>query len=323
MNMYLQEANMRILFFGRGVISTQYAWAFEKAGHTVEFYVRKGRKETFGSHIALEMWDTRRGKQLIKESWNVKLHEEISPNYDLIITSVNTEQLPKAAQLLSTAAGNTPILIFNNVWQDLKSSISPLSMNNVVFGFPGAGGGIADNKLRGGFLKMVFLEKPRVGTEQINNKVKELFESAHFKISWIKDMQNWLWNHFAVNAAMEAEVLKRGSFPAIMNHSDSFANVGKNMREMIPVLKARGAKMDAISLLLTKIPPALLGTLFNKVIFAKGSLPRLFIEYNNSKAGFAVLEVVREAKKLGIPLPRLTVAFENNEQHNAIENSIS
>lgn len=314
---------MRILFFGRGVISTQYAWAFEKAGHTVEFYVRKGRKETFGSNIELEMWDARRGKQLIEESWNVKLHEEISPNYDLIIASVNTEQLPKAAQLLSTAAGNTPILIFNNVWQDLKSSISPLSMNNVVFGFPGAGGGIADNKLRGGFLKMIFLEIPREGTEQINNMVKELLESAHFKISWIKDMQNWLWNHFAVNAAMEAEVLKRGSFPAIMKHSDSFANVGKNMREMIPLLKARGAKMDAISLLLTKIPPALLGTLFNKVIFAKGSLPRLFIEYNNSKAGFAVLEVVKEAKKLGIPLPRLTVAFENTKHHNAIENSIS
>jgi 2-dehydropantoate 2-reductase len=69
--------------------------------------------------------------------------------------------------------------------------------------------------------------------------------------------------------------------------------------------------MDAITLLLTKIPPALLGTLFNKVIFAKGSLPRLFIEYNNSKPSFAVLEVVREAQKLGIPLPRLTSALEN------------
>jgi len=304
---------MRILFFGRGVISTQYAWALEQAGHTVEFYVRKGRKETFGSRIELEMWDARKGKKLIQESWNVKLHEEMLPNYDLIIVSVNTEQLPKAVQFLSTAAGNTPILIFNNIWQDLKSSIAPLSMNNVVFGFPGAGGGIADNRLRGGFLKMIFLEKPRAGTEHINNKVKELFESVHFKISWIKDMQSWLWNHFAMNAAMETEVLKRGSFPAIMNHSDSFVNVGKHMREMNPVLKARGAKSDMILLLLTKIPPALLGTLFNKVIFAKGSLARLFIEYNNSKAGFAVSEVVREAKKLGIPLPRLTVALENTE----------
>jgi 2-dehydropantoate 2-reductase len=304
---------MRILFFGRGLISTQYAWALEQAGHTVEFYVRKGRKETFGSRIELEMWDARKGKKLIKESWSIKLHEEILPHYDLIIVSVNTEQLPEAAQFLSTAAGNTPILIFNNLWQDLKSSIAPLSMNNVVFGFPGAGGGIADNRLRGGFMKMVFLEKPRVGTEHINQMVKECFEGAHFKISRVKDMQNWLWNHFAVNAAMETEVLKRGSFPAIMNHKDSFSNVGLNIREMIPVLKARGAKPDAITLLLTKLPPAFLGVLFNRVVFAKGSLPRLFMEYNNSKAGFAVLEVVREAKKTGIPLPRLTKALENSE----------
>lgn len=308
---------MRILFFGRGVISTQYAWAFEQAGHTVEFYVRQGRKETFGSSIELEMWDARRGKQLIQESWNVKLHEEIQPNYDLIVVSVNTEQLPAAAQLLSTTAGNTPILIFNNLWQDLKASVSPLSMNNVVFGFPGAGGGIEDNRLRGGFLKMLFLERPRAGTEPINNQVKALFESAHFKINWIKDMQSWLWNHFAMNAAMETEVLRRGSFPAIMNHSDSFANVGKHMREIIPVLKARGAKMDMITLLLTKTPPALLGMLFNKLVFAKGSLARLFMEYNNSKAGFAIHEVVREAKRLGIPLPRLTGVLENSGQYKA------
>lgn len=302
---------MRILFFGRGVISTQYAWAFEQAGHTVEFYVREGRKETFGSRIELEMWDARKGKKFIKESWNVTLHEEMLPNYDLIIVSVNTEQLPEAAQFLSTSAGNTPVLLFNNLWQDLKASIAPLSLNNVVFGFPGAGGGIADNRLRGGFLKMVFLEKPRPGTEAINQLVKVCFERAHFKISWVKDMQNWLWNHFAMNAAMEAEVLKRGSFPALMNHSASFANVGLTMREMIPVLKAKGAKPDAISLLLTKIPPAILGMLFNKVIFAKGSLPRLFVEYNNSKAGFSVLEVLREAKKASIPVPRLTMAFEH------------
>ncbi|WP_238652463.1 ketopantoate reductase family protein [Paenibacillus piscarius] len=306
---------MRILFFGRGVISTQYGWAFEQAGHTVEFYVRQGRKATFGRSIELEMWDARKRKQLIKERWNVKLHEEIRPDYDLIIVSVNTEQLPAAAQLLSTHAGNTPVLIFNNLWQDLKSSISPLSMNNVVFGFPGGGGGIEDNRLRGGFLKMLFLEQPRVGTEPINNKVKKLFESAHFKINWLKDMQNWLWNHFAMNAAMETEVLRLGSFAALMNDSDSFANVGRNMREMIPVIKARGGNADMTSLLLTKIPPALLGTLFNKVIFAKGSLARLFMEYNNSKAGFAIHEVVREGKKLGIALPRLTAALENSGQH--------
>ncbi len=153
------------------------------------------------------------------------------------------------------------------------------------------------------------------GRGVISTQYAWAFEQAGHTV----ELQSWLWNHFAMNAAIETEVLKRGSFPALMNHRDSFANAG-NMREMTPVLKARGAKRDMILLLLTKIPPALLGTLFNKVIFAKGSLPRLFIEYNNSKAGFAVSEVVREAKKLGIPLPHLTMAFDNSQQHKAIEN---
>lgn len=118
---------------------------------------------------------------------------------------------------------------------------------------------------------MLFLEQPRAGTEPINNLVKALFESAHFKINWIKDMQSWLWNHFAMNAAMETEVLRRGSFPAILDHSDSFANVGRNMREIIPVLKARGAKMDMITLLLTKTPPALLGILLTRLFLRRAA----------------------------------------------------
>jgi 2-dehydropantoate 2-reductase len=40
---------MKILLFGSRVISTQYAWAFEKAGHMVEVYARSGRKTEFGS----------------------------------------------------------------------------------------------------------------------------------------------------------------------------------------------------------------------------------------------------------------------------------
>jgi ketopantoate reductase len=46
---------MKILFWGRGVIGTLYAWAFENAGHTVEFYVREGRKAQYGSYVNLEL----------------------------------------------------------------------------------------------------------------------------------------------------------------------------------------------------------------------------------------------------------------------------
>jgi 2-dehydropantoate 2-reductase len=71
---------MKILMFGRGVISTLYGWAFEKAGHTVEFYVRPGRKAEYGSTVSLNMYDARkniRGK-LIQEVWSIKMIEELN-----------------------------------------------------------------------------------------------------------------------------------------------------------------------------------------------------------------------------------------------------
>lgn len=51
---------MKILTFGRGGISTQYAWTFEKAGHTIEFYVRPGRKAEYGPTVFLNIYDARK-----------------------------------------------------------------------------------------------------------------------------------------------------------------------------------------------------------------------------------------------------------------------
>lgn len=47
---------MKILMVGRGVISTQYGWALESAGHDVEFYVRPSRKSELGSTIGLNLF---------------------------------------------------------------------------------------------------------------------------------------------------------------------------------------------------------------------------------------------------------------------------
>ena len=88
---------MKILIFSHGVIGTQYAWAFENAGHTVEFYVHEGRKAQYGSYVNLELWDARQSKKgrIVKEKWSIVMQEEIKENhdYDLIFMSVNPEQV--------------------------------------------------------------------------------------------------------------------------------------------------------------------------------------------------------------------------------------
>jgi len=55
--------SVKILLFGRGVITILYGWTFEKAGHNVTFYVRPGRSAEYGSHVHLDVLDARRGTQ--------------------------------------------------------------------------------------------------------------------------------------------------------------------------------------------------------------------------------------------------------------------
>jgi 2-dehydropantoate 2-reductase len=50
---------MRILFVGRGVISTLYGWAFAKAGHEVAFLVRAGTSHELGGEVELDLLDAR------------------------------------------------------------------------------------------------------------------------------------------------------------------------------------------------------------------------------------------------------------------------
>lgn len=100
---------MKILMFGRGVISTQYGWAFEKAGHTVEFYVRKGRKAQLGPSVNLNVYDARKSirGRLVEEVWPVNLTENIDEKngYDLIFLSVQHYQFKKAAESLAGKVG--------------------------------------------------------------------------------------------------------------------------------------------------------------------------------------------------------------------------
>ena len=299
---------MKILFVGRGTIATQYAWAMEKSGHCVEFFVRKGRKEVYGDSIGLEIWDARKKRKLVKENWNVKFVDEISAehDYDVIFVSVNTWQIKSVTDYFTERVGNASVLFFNNIWQDLQSTAEPIPMNQVIFGFPGAGGGYEGNRLRGGFLKNIFLESPRSGTEQRHKEILELFQSGGFKVSLLKDIQSWLWNHFAVNAAMEIELLRGGdmSFSEMMQDSQALKNIGLNLREIVPVLKAKGSKMDGITFVFAYLPSNFVGFLLHKVIFAPNSLPRLFMEYSNNKAG-AVEQIAIEAKKLKVSVPRL------------------
>lgn len=300
---------MKILFLGRGVIGTQYAWAFEKAGHTVEFYVREGRKTQYGSYVNLELWDARQSKKgrIVKEKWPIVMHEEIkeSHDYDLIFLSVNPEQVSSAVKYLAPRVGNATVLFFCNFWQDPQSAVQPIPRSQIVYGFPGAGGGFEGNTLYGGLYKTVQFGTFESEPTKRDFEVRKLFAQAGFKIMVQKDVKSWLWNHFAFNAAMELEVLKSGSFAKVISSREALDGLGRDLKEMIPVLKAKGSKLDVMTKVVGGLPPRVVGFLMSNVVFSPKSMSYALVEHNHYKVGYAVQEVITDARKYGIKAPRL------------------
>ncbi len=307
---------MKILIFGRGVIATEYAWAFEKAGNQVEFYVRPGRRAQYGPLVDLNILDGRKNKKgdEIIESWPIIMRETIDKNaYDLIIISVNHPQVMEAAKLITPNAGNATILVFNNTWEYLKTVEAYFPKGQVIWGFPGGGGGYHDlHSLKGGLLKTMFLQaESTASSAERHRQVVQLFKGAGFSVMQIKKMQDWLWGHFIMNAAMAAVAMKAGGYRKAFESRNSLKEILQLMRELIPLIKARGGKLDILTALMTKLPIGFAATLLQKSS-APGSIAGEVMSrmegtgHTSLELSYCYLQdILDDRKKYNIQLPRL------------------
>jgi 2-dehydropantoate 2-reductase len=303
---------MKILFLGRGVIATQYDWALEKAGHQVEFYVRPGRIAEYGTSVKLDILDGRQNSKgtPVKENWQITMHEKINPNhdYDLVIVSVNHGQFNSAADILAPVIGNATVLIWNNMWQDTRDAGSMLPKKQTVWGFPGGGGGFIGNTLKGGFLKTVMIES---GDGARHSSVCSMFEAAGFKVSTKKDFRSWLWVHFIMNAGMAAVALNVGGYKTMNDSAEHLKEAFLLMREMVPLVKAKGGKVSGAEAIMLALPAGLIGFAMQKFMSKEGLARTLMDSLEESGHSSYELtseyprDVLAEARKLGVSLPKL------------------
>src|SRR5690606_22394768 len=105
---------MKILIFGRGVISTQYAWAFEKAGHSITFYVRAGKTQEVGTTVNMNVYDARKKTkgELISDKWSIHMIEHLPADheFDLILVSVQHYHLSTVISFLADKMGKSTLL---------------------------------------------------------------------------------------------------------------------------------------------------------------------------------------------------------------------
>ena len=303
---------MKILMFGRGVISTLYGWAFANAGHEVEYFVRPARLKDYGATVDVEIYDARskRAEKKVAETLPTKLITTLDDDhdFDLILVSVSHHSFAAAAKYLAPRLGNATLLIFNNFWDEPLEAARDFPADQVVWGFPQGGGGFPDGKLRGLLMGAVMFGSFNQTLNIREIETRRLFEQVGFKISEQVDMRGWLLVHFIFNGGMHIEQILAGSGAAVFEHAKHRENVILNSRELLPLLKARGVdfKLHRSEIAMMKLPIWVgSGLLWAAWKFYK-PLKIMVESHSNPQDVLTTCEVLLEyAKDQNIETPRL------------------
>lgn len=302
---------MKILMFGRGVISSIYGWALEKAGHEVHFYVRPGRTEHYGGQLHMQLYDLRRGffSGQLSEHWHTTLKEEISAehDYDLIILSVQHYNFTEAAETVASFVGDATVLIFNNFWDEPQQAASMLPADQLVWGFPGAGGGIEGNILRGALFGSVTFGTFGHPLSSREHATRALFAQSGFKIQEQTDFRGWLLIHFAQNAGLQSEFLLSEHETKRALTFGMFYNMALNVKELVPLLEARGVDLSAHSSAAILSFPAFVSGAILWMLFTLVTPLRCVLDAhaNPREITSTCFDVLEDARRRGISVPRL------------------
>lgn len=308
---------MKVLMFGRGVISTVYGWALEQAGHEVEFYVRPGRAAAYGEAIDLDLLDRRRRVRGLRvaRKWRVRYREELAADhdFDLIVLSVQHHRLAEAAAFLAPRVGNATVLVFGNIWSEPAAAIGALPLDRVAWGFPQSGGGfVAGGVLRAALLRRVIfgtIDRPTTDRERA---VRRVFREAGFRVKEQPDFRGWLWIHFVSDAGLHSQGLRLGSLAELAGSRGDFREGLLAGRELLPLLEARGVDLRRHrgSVLIFRAPRL---TAFALACLTAHVEPiRLNFQTHSDREAQEPREICRDAlvqaRRSGIAVPRLEAA---------------
>lgn len=317
---------MRILMFGRGVIATIYGLALQDAGHEVEFYVRQGRAAEYGVEVQTDVLDARRKArdQRVRGAFPLRLRESIEPRdgFDLVVLSVPHHRLAEATAFLAPRVGDATVLVFGNVWLEPTAAVAPLPAAQVVFGFPVAGGGFAeDGVLQGALFRSVIVGRAAKSASEREVVVQTAFRQAGFTVRKEPDMRGRLFIHFVSDVGMFAQALQSGTMARMIGDRRAFRGALLTSRELLPLLRARGVdlRLHRSSLApyrLTSLTAGAMAWATARLPIARVSLAAHTDPYAAEPR--AVLhDALLEAQRIGIAAPRLAAAVHASSKDGA------
>ena len=276
---------MKTLIYGAGPLGTLYAHRLFQAGTDVTILARGQRYERIKAD-GLTLVDEMTGA---KEKSGAQVVDELrgEDEYDLVIVLIRKNKLLPVFKILAAKTRIKNILFMGNNALGFESYLEALPEAKLLFGFPGAGGGLtehvvhyADREKPGGKRKSVTIGEIDGQTRDRTQAIKSLFESAGIGVDLTRDIDGWLKYHAAL-------VLPLGY--ALYEHDcDNYALAKDKatMRKMVRAAREGGRVLHALGytkrqpfrfnlfywlpeILNVKAVQGLLGSKFAEVAFAR------------------------------------------------------
>ena len=204
---------MRTLFFGAGPLSSVYAHLLHEAGRDVTVLAR-GERHDWLKENGLVLLNELTGQE---SSSRVKVVNELKPEdeYDLVIVLIRKNRLLPVFEILAASPGVRNVLFMGNNALGFDEYLKHLPVEKVLFGFPGAGGGIreqvvhyADREKPKGKRRAVTIGEVDGRNRERTMAVKSLFESAGVPVDLTTDIDGWLKYHVALVSPLVGALYK-------------------------------------------------------------------------------------------------------------------
>jgi 2-dehydropantoate 2-reductase len=305
---------MKTLVVGTGIIGTTWGWALSDAGIDVSHLVRPGTREKCQNGVTLDVLDGRKGHK--KENvvkYDLKCVETIIPSdpYELIIVSVNFNQVDAVLDQLVPLSGDAIFLIFGANWFGVQPIEKQLPRERYLLGFPRGGGTQQDDMYYSVAIDPgVFLgEADGKRTEKLQ-RVESLFARADLPAQIPNNITHLLWTSHAIAIGYGAGLARSGDVNAFLRNRAAIIHAYNVTKEIFELCRRRGADpYKALSYsALYKLPPWLFTIVVKSLSVStygpglKRILARLNQTANEKELREAMLKTAEELK---FDMPRL------------------
>jgi len=286
---------MKTLFFGAGPLGSVYAHLLHEAGVNVTVLAR-GERHDWIRENGLVVQNELTGQQ---GRSRVGVVNELKPNdeYDLAIVLIRRNKLAPVFKVLAARPGVKNILFMGNNTLGFDEYVKHLPAEKMLFGFPGAGGGIreqvvhyADREKPKGKRRAVTIGEIDGVVRDRTLAIKSLFESASVPVDLTPDIDGWLKYHVALVSPFVGALYKYDCDNyQVAKDKDTLRTLVRAAREGGRVLRALGFRKRPLKFSLLYWLPE-----FMSRMALKGLLESKFAEVAFAEHAKAAQDEMRE-----------------------------